>query len=394
MAQTLSDKRVGTPAASDYRAYRRKRRATLAGAAINLPLAAIKIAAGYFGRSQALLADGLHSLADLVSDALVLAAIRVGAKNADYDHPYGHARIETAAMAFVSLLLILAGAGIAFDALRRLADPSLLLRPGWPALIVAAASLALKEGIYWYTIRAARRTRSPLLEANAWHHRSDALSSVAALAAIGGSMAGMPYLDAAGAIVIAVMLAGVGVRYTWQSLRELVDTGLEPDRLAVVRRHIASVPGVRRMRRLRTRTMGGHEAFADVGVMVDPYISLTEAHRISEAISARLVDHVDEIADICIHIEPDGHADAPAAYDLPLREAVVADLRAAWRDFPGADSIQRVTLHYLDEAIDVEVLMPLAEAEAQAEGAAGLQRRYAALAERMPAVRRIEVLFR
>lgn len=392
MVQTVSESSIAAPGAADWRAYRRKRQATLAGAAINLPLAVVKIAAGYFGRSQALLADGLHSLSDLVGDALVLAAIRIGAKRADFDHPYGHARIETAAMIFVSLLLVLAGVGIAYDALRRLAEPSLLLQPGWLALGVAGASLALKEGLYWYTIRAARRTRSPLLEANAWHHRSDALSSVAALVAIGGSMAGMPYLDAAGAMLIAVMLAGLGVRYTWQSLRELVDTGLQPDRLAVVRQHIAAVPGVRRMRRLRTRTMGGRDAFADVGVMVDPYISLTEAHRISEAISARLVDHVDEIADICIHIEPDGHADAPAAYDLPLREDVMAQLREAWRDLPGAGAVQRVTLHYLDEAIDVEVLLPLAAADAHG-GAAALQQRFGELAGEVPGVRRIEVLF-
>ena len=339
--------------------YQHKRHATLAGAAVNLPLAILKIIVGWLGQSQALLADGLHSLSDLVSDAMVLLALRVGSKSADSDHPYGHARIETAAMAGVALLLILAAAGIAYDAFTRLGAPDTLLRPGVAALVVALLSLAAKESLYWYTLRIARHTGSPLLEANAWHHRSDALSSIAAVVAIAGSLAGLTYLDAIGALLIAAMLGWVGIKYTWRSVSELVDTGLDPERLDVVSEQIRAVPGVRQMRRLRTRTMGGHDAYADVGVFVDPYMSLTEAHRVSEAISKRLVANVDEITDICVHIEPDGHADAPAAFELPLREQIVPGIRAACAGLPGNESIQRITLHYLDDAIEAELLLPL-----------------------------------
>ena len=173
-------------------------------------------------------------------------------------------------------------------------------------------------------------------------------------------MLGYPALDALGAILIGLMLAFIGLRYGWQSFRELVDTGLKADRIQVVREQIATVPGVRHMRRLRTRTMGGHDAFADVGVFVDPYVSLTEAHRISEAITSRLVRHVDEIADICVHIEPDGHADSDAAHALPLREQILPELERAWQGLPAAGSIQRVTLHYLDDVIEVEIQLPLA----------------------------------
>lgn len=339
--------------------YRNKQRATVVGALINLPLAIAKIAGGVLGHSQALIADGIHSAADLFSDALVLSAVRVGGRRADVDHPYGHARIETAATALVSLFLLLAAVAVGYDGALQLLHPAHDVPPTALALFVALLSLALKEGLFWYTLRVARKARSQLIEANAWHHRSDALSSIAALAGIVGAMLGYPAADGLGAIVIALMLVLIGVRYARESFRELVDTGLKPDRLEVVREQIATVPGVRRMRRLRTRTMGGHDAFADVGVFVDPYISLTEAHRISEAISTRLVNHVDEIADICVHIEPDGHADADAAHALPLREQVLPRLEQSWSHLAAAPAIRQVTLHYVQDFIEVDLFLPL-----------------------------------
>lgn len=372
--------------------YRAKRRATLVGAAVNLPMALGKILAGYFGHSQALIADGVHSLSDLVSDALVLIALRVGAKQADIDHPYGHARIETAAVAGVALFLLLAAAGIAYAAVRSIGDPALLAHPGWLALWVAFASLAIKEGLYWYTIGIAKRTGSALLRANAWHHRSDALSSIVTVIAIVGSMLGVRYMDALGALLIAVMLTWIGVKYAWRSFAELVDTGLDPARLEVVREHIASVPGVRHMRRLRTRTMGGSDAYADVGVLVDPYMSLTEAHRVSEAISKSLIAQVEEISDICVHIEPDGHADAPAAFELPLREQIVPRLRQACAGLTGCADIQRITLHYLDDAIEAEVLLPLQYVD-EAGQAERIKSAYAQAGESVPGIRALRVLF-
>lgn len=373
-------------------AYRRKQLATVLGAAINLPLALIKIAVGWFGHSAALLADGVDSLADLAGDAVVFAAVRAGAKSADHDHPYGHARIETAAMMLIALLMMLSAVWIVWHAVARLTGP-ISAAPSWWALAIAAAVLALKEGMYRYASRVARETGSGLLAANAWHYRSDAASSLIALVAIAGSLAGVAWMDAVGAIIIAGMIVWMALRFSWQSLRELVDTGLDAERVAAVRAQIAGVPGVRRMRRLRTRTMGGRAAYADVGVMVDPYVSLTEAHRISEAITARLVARGDEITDICVHIEPDGHADASAAFDLPLRDELLTRLKAAWSSLPIAAHIERVTLHYLNDAVDVEVLLPLEQAEV-AGSAAALRSAFAAVAARIDGVRVIRPLFR
>lgn len=379
-------------AAREARDYRRKQRVTLIGAAANLPLGAIKILVGWFGGSAALVADGVDSLADVTCDAVVLAAVHVGSKSADQDHPYGHARIETAAMMLVALLMMASALWIAWHAVDRLSGPP-LAPPSWWALAVAAGVLLLKEGLYRYASRVARQTRSQLLAASAWHYRSDAASSLIALIAIAGSLAGFATLDALGAIAIAGLIVVMAARYAWRSLRELVDTGLDPERVAAVRSQIAAVPGVRRMRRLRTRTMGGHAAYADVGVLVDPYISLTEAHRISEAITERLVAHVDELADICVHIEPDGHADAPAAFELPLRDELLARLRQAWAGLPEAAHIERVTLHYLNDAVDAEVLLPLEQAQT-AGSAAALRSRFAAIAQRVDGVRSIRPLFR
>ena len=369
--------------------FRHKQRATVVGALVNLPLALVKIVAGVVGHSQALIADGVHSAADLISDSIVLGAVHVGMQKADRDHPYGHARVETAATILVSLFLLLAAAAIGYDGFKHLVGVAGAARPGWLALAVAAASLAFKEALFWYTLRVARKAKSKLIEANAWHHRSDALSSVAAFIAIAGAMAGVPMFDAIGAIVIALMLAFVGLRYGWQSFRELVDTGLDADRVHEVREQIATVPGVRHMRRLRTRTMGGHDAFADVGVFVDPYISLTEAHRISEAITERLVHRVDEIADICVHIEPDGHADADAAHELPLREQVLPKLERAWSGLAAAEAIQRVTLHYLDDAIVVEIHLPLTYARAHDD----TQAAFDAIAVGIEGITRIRLLY-
>ena len=340
--------------------FRQKQRAAVLGAVVNLPLAFLKIIAGYYGASQALIADGVDSATDIVCDVLVIGAVRVSDQHADSDHPYGHARIETAATTLISLMLLLTAAAIGYQGIMSLlridegaAPPSL-----W-ALVVAALSILVKEGLYWYTLKVGQRARSALMESNAWHHRSDALTSAVALAAIIGAMLGFPMLDALGAIVIAVLIAVIGLRYGWQSYSELVDTGLNPERLHEVQQQITAVPGVRHMRRLRTRTMGGHDAFADVGVFVDPGISLTEAHRISEAITARLLAHVDEIADICVHIEPDGYADSTAAFSLPLREQIRPRLQAAWAHIPPAAAIERMTLHYLEDQIAVELLLPL-----------------------------------
>lgn len=366
-----------------------KSRVSWLGLWINLPLGLGKIVLGWLGQSQALVADGVHSLSDLLGDIAVLVAIRQGAAAPDVEHPYGHGRFETLATVFVAVLLLAAGAGIAIDALFGLFKPERLGSPGFLALGAALASLLIKEALYRRTMTVARRTRSALLAANAWHHRSDALSSGVALLGILGAMAGLLYLDAVAAIVIAAMLGHVAWRHGWPALQELVDTGLDQGGRAEIAREIMAVPGVRGMRQLRTR-QSGPVALADVAVFVDPLISISEAHRISEAVSARLVERVDAVTQVVVHVEPAGHADSAAARDVPLRPEIEAELDRAWAGIPAAERRLGLRLDYLDQGVEVTAILPIGSVASPVE-AGTLEHQLASAAAHLPHIQRLHL---
>jgi cation diffusion facilitator family transporter len=233
--------------------YRETRRVTLIGSALDLSLGVVKIIGGLAGHSQALVADGVHSLSDLATDVLVLYAAKHANVDADEAHPYGHARIETAATVGLGILLVIIGIGIALETARRLTTPESLVIPETWGLAIAAFSVVSKEAMYHYTMTYARRLHSNLLRANAWHTRTDAFSSVVVIVGIGGALLGFQYLDAVAALVVAAMIAKIGYDLAWSSLRELVDTGLEPDELDDIRATILSVGGVKDLHELRTR---------------------------------------------------------------------------------------------------------------------------------------------
>lgn len=235
-------------------------RTSVVGAIVNLILSIIKIVVGTLGHSQVLVADGFHSLSDLLSDGLVLAAGRRASEAPDRDHPYGHARYETVATLVLGLLLIFVGAGIAWDAIHRLFDPSDLLRPEPLALLAAVASILVKEWLYWWTLGYEKRVKSDLLRANAWHHRTDAVSSVVVLIGIAGTMAGLAYLDAIAAVLVAIMIARIGWGLGREAITELVDTGLESDRLAAVTQTISPLRSARESARTQTICVGDSPA--------------------------------------------------------------------------------------------------------------------------------------
>ena len=214
----------------DFRSAETKR-VTLVGAVLNLVLAAVKVIVGVVGQSQSLIADGVHSLSDLLSDGLVLFAATHAASAPDEDHPYGHARFETAATLGLGILLIVVAIGIVWDAVARLFSPEALLQPQMITLYVAAFSIFSKEALYWYTVKVADRINSPMLRANAWHHRSDAISSIVVLVGIAGTMAGLAYLDAIAAVLVGLMVARIGWELGFGALEELVDAGLEQQKV-------------------------------------------------------------------------------------------------------------------------------------------------------------------
>ena len=335
------------------------RRVTLVGAAVDLVLAVSKIGGGFAAQSQSLVADGVHSLSDLVTDVLVLVAARFARAKPDADHPYGHERIETAATVGLGLVLMVIAAGIALDSFRRLFHPEGLQSPAWWAIAVAGASVVSKEAVYHYTVRAARRHRSRLLEANAWHARSDAASSVVVIVGVGGALLGLGYLDAVAAVVVSWMIGMMGYRLARRSVAELIDTGLDPEEVEAIRGALLEVDGVRDLHMLRTRQMGP-KSLVDVHILLrNPKLSVSEGHQISETARAELIRRFRDIEDVTVHIDPEDDEEVAQGRHLGLRDEVEAKLRAAWSDVPEAAAIRRITLHYLDGRIQVEIELPL-----------------------------------
>lgn len=330
------------------------KRTSIVGAVVNLVLTIVKIIFGFVGQSHALIADGIHSLADLSTDVMVWIAAKYSTQPADEEHPYGHARIETMFTVGLGLVLILTAGGIAWDAADRLLNPESLLKPTPIVLLIAFISIVANEGLYQYTMVAARKHRSGLLKANAWHHRSDAISSVVVLLGVAGSLVGVAYLDAFASVVVAFMIAKIGWDQAWNSVRELIDTGLEPQQLSSIKKLIENIDGVVGVHMLRTRRMAG-SSIVDVHIQVDDFLSVSEGHRISEHVRHILLESNKDIIDVAIHIDPEDDEDGDPSNRLPLRAQVLADLRKQWHGDSGNLDLDKVVLHYLAGQVHVEV---------------------------------------
>ncbi|WP_456380136.1 cation diffusion facilitator family transporter [Thiolapillus sp.] len=344
----------------EHRDLRRQASAKVAvvGALTNLALCGAKIAAGVVGHSQALIVDGIHSLSDLLTDILVLVASRHAAHGPDENHPYGHGRFETAATLALGAFLVLIAGGIMWDSAERLMHGDPAQAPAAIALYAALFSILANEVLYWYTIIVARRIKSELLRANAWHHRSDAISSIVVLVGVGGAMLGVLWLDLVAALIVGVMVAKIGWDLGWGAMRELVDESLEEGKVGQIRNLITAIPGVRSLHMLRTRRQG-HEAMVDVHVQVAPWISVSEGHMISLAVEEQIKANVEEITDVTVHIDPEDDETAPTCKGLPLREEALKILREAWKNLNCPDWEEHILLHYLGGKIDLEVFFPL-----------------------------------
>ena len=337
--------------------YREVRKVTLIGSLVDFLLGVVKILVGWLAHSQALLADGIHSLSDLATDFVVLYAAKHSHRAADEDHPYGHGRIETLTTVGLGIALIIVALGIGYDAVHRMNNTDLLLHPGGIALVVAVVSVIAKESIYQYTKHAAVKLRSNMLMANAWHSRSDAVSSIVVVIGVGGAMMGYPYLDAVAAIAVAVMIAKIGFDLIRASTRELIDTALEPDVVAAIRKEIFDVDGVRALHMLRSRRSGG-DALVDLHVQVDPRISVSEGHQIGDTVRRRLLERIEAVTDVTVHIDPeDDELDSPCDH-LPLRKDLISELQRLWVDIEGVDAGD-VTLHYLKGKLQIDLALPL-----------------------------------
>lgn len=367
------------------------RRVTLAGGALDLLLGVSKLVGGLWSQSQSLVADGVHSLSDLATDVLVLYAARHAHVPPDLEHPYGHARIETAASAVLGTVLVLIAAGIVLHAVESALDPAPLAIPKAAALGFALVSVVAKEAMYHYMMHHARFLESPLMRANAWHTRSDAISSLVVIVGVGGAMAGFAWLDAVAAVIVAGMVGRIGYQVAKSGVTELIDTGLPASQLDEVRRVILSVDGVSDLHRLRTRRMAGR-VLVDVHVILsNPRISLSEGHQISEAVRVVLTRAVDEVDDVTVHVDPEDD-DALAPVPLPTRRELLDRLEGRFRAIEAAKRIRRVTLHYLENRIHLELELPLSLLRDGAS-AEGLERAFAEALEGEGEVAGVRLLF-
>ena len=278
---------------------------TLIGVVANAVLIVFKLAGGTLGQSQALIADAAHSVSDLFTDVVVLVGLKAGRKAADQDHPFGHARIETLSSSVVGIFLIGAALYIGTEAALSIYRHT-ESHPTWLAVGVAALSIIVKEVLYRYTVLVGRRIKSPVVMANAWHHRSDALSSVAVLLGVGAARIhpGWHMLDAYAALIVSLLILKVGVEIIWRSVQELTDTAPPSDTLDKIGRCIRGVDGVLGHHDLKVRTSGGLYQM-EAHIVVDGSLTVIEGHGIAKSVELCLKDEIEDLNQVIIHVDPD-----------------------------------------------------------------------------------------
>ena len=282
-------------------------KSTWVSVAVNVVLASFQIFVGIFAKSQGLIADGFHSLSDLVADFVVLFANRHSQKVADEDHPYGHQRYETGASLALGLLLLVVGIGMLWSALRKLEAPELIPTVHSIALWVACAALLIKECLFRYMLAVAKQVKSSMLVANAWHARSDAASSFVVAIGIIGNLCGYPLLDPIAALIVGFMVGKTGWEFSWDALKSLMDHAADEEEVRAIDQTLRETPGVLGVHDLRTRKMGDM-TIVDVHLEIDPHLTIEAGHTIAVHARRRVIDK-HRALNVLTHLDPSGRPD-------------------------------------------------------------------------------------
>ena len=338
--------------------YQITKRVSLISGLTNALLAIMKLIIGSIGQSAALVADGLHSFSDLLSDGLVIIAAKAGSRGPDTDHPYGHRRIETLATIVIALLLLIIGGGIIVEMGLRLLHHETLPHPSLSVLLAALISIITNELLYRYNLSAGNKIQSKLLIANAWHNRSDAFSSLITLLTAGGAFFGVRFLDPIGAIIIAAFILRMGIKMIYESVNELIDTAADPTTVKQLQATINECEDVVSAHQIRTR-MHGNNILVDGHILVSPTISVSEGHFIGDNVKNILMQSHSAVSDVTVHIDSEDDNDEQKSFHLPHRSQIIALLQQHCRHLPGIDSILELNLHYLNERISIEIVLPL-----------------------------------
>lgn len=355
---------------------------TLVSVAVNIFLTLIQFIVGWWAQSQALIADSLHSLSDLVADFVVLLANRHSHAPADSRHPYGHARFENAASLVIGILLLAVGIGMVSSAAHKLQHPESLSAVHVAALWTAGLALVAKEGLFRYMLAVAQRVRSSMLVANAWHARSDAASSLVVGIGIAGNLLGYHFLDALAAALVGFLISKMGWEFGYSALKDLMDEALDEQSVQAIRQTLLATTGVKGIHELRTRKMGDF-AVIDAHLLVNPQISVSEGHYIAEQARKNvLAQH--HALDVLVHIDPEDDAQASRNGDLPTRTALLHHLDQQLSTQLPRPS--RTVLHYLDGQIEIELFL---SGELPPDTLQQLQSELNALEQAHPQIRRI-----
>lgn len=281
------------------------RKLSLVGIIGNVFLSAFKFIAGIMGNSSAMVSDAVHSLSDVFATFIAFLGVRFGRREADASHPYGHERIESLAAIVLGLILLVTGVGIGWVGLEKIlaGNYESLPIPGMIALVAAIVSIAVKEGMFWYTRHWARAIRSSAFEADAWHHRSDAMSSIGALVGVGGSMLGYPVLDPIASVVICLFILKQGISTIYDALKKMLDTSCGEQFEKEVRQLVDAENQVERIDMLRTR-MFGDKVYIDMEIAIDGSMQLTDAHAIAERVHDDIEHAFPEVKHVMIHVNP------------------------------------------------------------------------------------------
>ena len=330
---------------------------TIVGALIDFLLSIIKIILGFIGQSGALIADGVHSFSDLLTDWVTWYAAKRSGDAPDADHPYGHERFETVATLGLSIFLAIVGTIIIFEGFGRFSNPNELRHENW---LIAAAALSVlsKEALYWYTVKVARDINSDLLKANAWHHRTDAFSSIVVVIGIIGAANGYFFLDSVAAIIVGILIIYIGWQLGFEATKELVDTSIDQEDIKALRVALSEIKGVNSVHTLRTRKVG-HKKSADVHVQVNPFLSVSEGHIISVSVERVAKECIEELDDVTVHIDPENDEekeDAPYK-DLPERAQALKIISQSLKLENVNYNIEKTQLHYLEGEILVDFFL-------------------------------------
>jgi len=342
-------------------------RVTWIGAVLDTILGVAKILIGVLYSSHALIADGIHSLSDLLTDFMVVAIVNFSHDEPDEEHPYGHERFETLGTVALGFILVAVAGAMAFESVMQLFSSGPPSIPGWPTLLVALLSILSKEWIFRYTLAAGKKLKSDLLIANAWHSRTDAYSSIVVFVGIGGAMLGLPWLDNLAALGVAIFVAKIGWDLSWKSLQELVDTALPQEELEALTQEVLSVEGVIDVHSFKSRRMGS-KSLLEMHLQVAPYISASEGHYIGDTAVLKLLKKFSSIGHIIFHIDTEDDDEPLLCQLLPLRSEVKCAVDRALQDLAPELQRSRINLHYLGGKIEADLFIEAVDGGPSLEG--------------------------